>query len=130
MGSCLEMKETKKRKLESRGWKVGSTQDFLGLSDEEIAYIELKLALSNSLKEYRQKKGLTQEDVAKLISSSQSRVAKMEAGDPTVSLDLLVRSLFLLGATKEDIARHFAAGKERIAKKDQTTKRRSVLTGP
>lgn len=128
MGSCLEMKETKKRKLESRGWKVGSTQDFLGLSDEEIAYIELKLALSHSLKEYRQKKGLTQEDVAKLIGSSQSRVAKMEAGDPTVSLDLLVHSLFLLGATKEDIARRFASGKERIAKKTQTTRRPRVLT--
>jgi len=122
------MKETKKRSLESKGWKVGSTQDFLELSDEEMAYIELKLALSQRLKEHRQKKGLAQKDVAKLIGSSQSRVAKMEAGDPTVSLDLLVRSLFLLGATKEDMARCFTADKERIAKKAQTTRRPRVLT--
>ncbi len=123
------MKEMKKKKLETKGWKVGSTQDFLGLSDEEYAYIELKLALSRSLKERRQKKGLTQEDLAKLMGSSQSRIAKMEAGDPSVSLDLLVRSLLELGASKEDMARSFAAGDERVSKQPKTTRRPRVLTG-
>lgn len=123
------MKEAKKKKLESKGWKVGSTQDFLGLSDEEYAYIELKLALSRSLRERRQEKELTQDDVAKLMGSSQSRIAKMEAGDPTVSLDLLVRTLLELGATKEDMARIFAEGEEHIAKQTKTTKRSRVLTG-
>lgn len=123
------MKEMKKKKLETKGWKVGSTQDFLGLSDEEYAYIELKLALSRSLKERRQEKGLTQEDLAKLMGSSQSRIAKMEAGDPSVSLDLLVRSLLELGASKEDMARSFAAGDERVSKQPKTTRRPRVLTG-
>lgn len=122
------MKESKKKKLEAMGWKEGSTQDFLGLSDEEMAYIELKIALSRSLRERRQKSGLSQEAVAKLIGSSQSRVAKMEAGDPTVSLDLLIRSLFELGATREDMARSFAASKECAPKKAQTSRRPRVQT--
>lgn len=104
-----QMKKSKRKDLESKGWKTGSAQDFLGLSDEELAYIELKLALSQSLKERRQKQKLTQSELAKMLNSSQSRVAKMEAGDPKVSIDLLVRALFMLGATKKDVARSFAA---------------------
>jgi len=42
---------------------------------------------------------------AKLIKSSQSRLAKMEGGDPSVSLDLLIRSLLALGASNRDLAR-------------------------
>lgn len=105
----MAMDKSKKEKLKSKGWKIGSAQDFLGLSDEEIAYIELKLALSRSLKERRQKKKMKQLDLARLLKSSQSRVAKMEAGDPSVSIDLLVRGLFVLGATRKDVAKSFSA---------------------
>ena len=83
------MKAAKRKKLETKGWKVGSAADFLGLSDEEAAYIELKLKLANSLKAMRTKRHLTQAGLAKLINSSQSRVAKMETGDPSVSIDLI-----------------------------------------
>ena len=89
------MKQSKRARLESRGWKFGSAEDFLDLSDEEAAYIEMKLALSEKLKQRRQRKRMTQADLAKLVRSSQSRVAKMEAGDPTVSMDLLVKSLLV-----------------------------------
>ncbi|MFA5809937.1 MAG: helix-turn-helix transcriptional regulator [Thermoleophilia bacterium] len=106
------MKNSKRKDLESKGWKTGSAQDFLGLSDEELAYIELKLALSRSLKERRQKQTLTQSELAKMLNSSQSRVAKMEAGDPKVSIDLLVRALFVLGATKKDVAKSFTISVE------------------
>lgn len=99
------MKISKRKDLESKGWKTGSAQEFLDLSDEELAYIELKIALSQSLKERRQKQKLTQEELAKMLKSSQSRVAKMEAGDPKVSIDLLVRALFVMGATKKDVAK-------------------------
>ena len=75
------------------------------LSPAEIAYIEMKLALSNELRERRRRKRLTQGQLAKLIKSSQSRVAKMEAGDPEVSLDLLIKSLLALGASKKDLAK-------------------------
>ena len=99
------MKATKRKKLESKGWKVGSVEDFLELSSEEVAYIEMKHALSNSLKERRTKEKLSQVEVAKIFKTSQSRVAKMEAGDPSVSIDLLVKSLLALGASPKELAK-------------------------
>ncbi|MEQ8314637.1 MAG: helix-turn-helix transcriptional regulator [Gammaproteobacteria bacterium] len=102
------MKATKRKKLEAKGWKVGSVEDFLDLTPEEMAYIELKLSLSNSLKERRAKKKLSQVEVAKIVKTSQSRVAKMEAGDPSVSIDLLVKSLLALGASPKEVAKAIA----------------------
>jgi DNA-binding XRE family transcriptional regulator len=99
------MKQSKRAKLESKGWKIGSAEDFLGLSAEESAYIEMKLALSEKLKQCRERKRMTQAELAKLVSSSQSRVAKMEAGDPSVSIDLLVKSLLALGVSKKELGR-------------------------
>lgn len=99
------MKQSKRKKLESMGWKIGTTEEFLQLTPEESEYIEIKLNLSKSLKERRQRKNMTQEDLARLIKSSQSRVAKMEAGDPTVSIDLLIRSLLALGTDKSTLAK-------------------------
>jgi ribosome-binding protein aMBF1 (putative translation factor) len=105
------MNKTKKKELERRGWKVGSTSEFLGLSPEESRFIELKLTLSHWLRERREARNLSQVELAQRLRSSQSRIAKMEAGDPSVSLDLLVRSLFSLGATSRDLARVIAASK-------------------
>ncbi|HAJ76216.1 MAG TPA: transcriptional regulator [Gammaproteobacteria bacterium] len=102
------MKAAKRKKLEAKGWKVGSVEDFLGLSPEEVAYIELKHSLSNSLKERRTRKKLSQVEVAKIVKTSQSRVAKMEAGDPSVSIDLLVKSLLALGASPKEVAKAIA----------------------
>ncbi len=99
------MHERKKKKLEKTGWKVGTVAQFLDLTAEESAYIEMKLALSEKLKERRRQKKLTQTQLAKAIDSSQSRVAKMEAGDPTVSMDLLVKSLLALGVTRKELGR-------------------------
>jgi hypothetical protein len=97
------MKNSKRQKLERAGWSVGSTADFLGLSKEEESLIDMKLALANTLKARRQARKLTQSDIAKRIGSSQSRIAKMEVADNSVSLDLLVRSLLSLGATRQEI---------------------------
>ena len=98
------MNSTKRKSLEAKGWKVGSVQEFLDLSPEEVSYIEIKLALSKNLQDYRKAKRLTQTEFAKRIKTSQSRVAKMESGDPSVSIDLLIRSLFALGASKKRLA--------------------------
>ena len=102
------MRASKKAKLISRGWKVGDTKEFLDLSSEEAALIELRLKLAEGLKARRKRKRLTQQDLAAAVQSSQSRVAKMESGDPTVSIDLLMRSLIALGATRRDLARIIA----------------------
>lgn len=99
------MRRNKKERLEAKGWRLGTAQEFLGLSDEETAYVELRLRLAESLRRRRQKRKLSQTDLAKLLRSSQSRVAKMEGGDPTVSIDLLIRSLLALGASSRDLAR-------------------------
>jgi len=98
------MNSEKKRKLESNGWRTGSTQEFLGLSERESSYIELKLKLGENLKKIRLEKHLTQIDLAKLLRSNQSRIAKMEAGDPSVSIDLLIKSLLALGTSHQDLA--------------------------
>lgn len=105
------MNEQRRRRLEAKGWKFGSTQEFLGLSDEEVAYIDLKLRLARSLRELRQRRGLTQAELAKLLKSSQSRVAKMEAGESSVSLDLLIRSLLSLGTSTTELSRIIASRK-------------------
>lgn len=99
------MRESKKKRLEAKGWRVGNAADFLNLSPEEAAYVELKMKLSSKLREWRTRHRLTQGDLARRIKSSQSRVAKMEAGDPSVSLDLLIRTLLALGASSREIAR-------------------------
>jgi predicted XRE-type DNA-binding protein len=103
-----KMEKRKKKDLESKGYKVGSVEEFLGLSTEESEYIELKLALSDALAKRRKKSNLTQAQLAKMLKSSQSRVAKMEKGDPSVSVDLLVKSLLAMGANKESIAKAIA----------------------
>lgn len=96
------MREEKRRRLEAKGWKIGGVKEFLRLSDEEAAYIELKLRLAQNLRDRRR---ITQVELARTLKSSQSQVAKMESGDPSVSLDLLLRSLLPLGASNRELAK-------------------------
>lgn len=103
------MKKTKKKKLQSAGWRVGTPAEFLGLSPEEAAYVELKLALADYLTALRAQSGWTQTEVAKRLDSSQSRVAKMEAADPSVTVDLLLRALLTLGASRKELGRVIAS---------------------
>ena len=99
------MNKLKQKRIEKKGWEIGSTAEFLDLSEEESSYIELKLKLSANLKKLRTEKKLTQIELAKILKSSQSRVAKLEIGDPSVSLDLIIRSLLALGTSNKEIAR-------------------------
>lgn len=109
------MKNDKRARLEKKGWKVGDAADFLELSKEEAAFVELKLALSRSLKKRRQTKKWTQTQLAKAIGSSQPRVAKMESADSSVSVDLLIKALLSMGASRRDLAKAIAAPKARNA---------------
>ena len=102
------MKARKRKRLEAAGWRVGSAAEFLRLTPEEAALVEMKLNLARRLRDVRTNRGLSQEAMAKLLGSSQSRVAKMEAGDRSVSVDLLVRSLLLVGASRAEIAREIS----------------------
>jgi len=106
---------TKRAKLEARGWRLGDAQDFLELTDKELALIEMKQALGQELKKRRQLKRLSQAAFARRINSSQSRVAKMEAGDTSVSMDLLIKSLLELDISRKDLARSIDQSKRRTA---------------
>lgn len=102
------MDKAKKARLAKKGWRVGTVAEFLGLTPEESAYIEIKLSLARELKKVRLEKGMSQTDLASKMGSSQSRVAKMEGADPQVSLDLIVRSLLASGRRPREIARALA----------------------
>ena len=99
------MRKDARQRLERAGWAVGDAGAFLRLSDDERRFIETKLALATGLRRWREQLGMTQMEVAQRFGSSQSRVAKMESADQTVSTDLLLRSLFRLGASRRDVAR-------------------------
>ena len=101
------MKPSKKDKLNKAGWRVGTSTDFLQLSPEESAIIEIKLALSRNLRE-RRVAAMTQLELAQRIQSSQPRIAKAEKGDQSVSVELLIRAMLATGATPKDIGKVIA----------------------
>ncbi len=97
------MKTEKKRRLEAAGWRETTVRELLNLSTADVEYIEMKLVLSRRLRDARKRRRLTQIRAAALLNTSQSRLARMEAGDPSVSLDLLVRGLLALGVSSRDL---------------------------
>ena len=101
----MKMQQAKQKRLREAGWKVADASEFLELTNDEKDFIEMKLALGEALRAKRREKRISQVKLAALIDSSQSRVAKMEAADASVSLDLLVKSLLALGATRKELAK-------------------------
>lgn len=97
------MKTSKRKKLEAAGWKVGSASEFLELSDAEEMLVNMKLALAANVRTLREQLGITQQELAAKIGSSQSRIAKLEVADRSVSMELFVRSLAALGASRSQI---------------------------
>ncbi len=107
-GKNARMDKATKKKLEQAGWSTGDAKDFLELSEAEAAFIDMKLALAEDVRALRLDRHLNQTQVARILGSSQSRVAKMEAADSSVSIDLLIRSLLKLGAERKDVAKAVA----------------------
>jgi predicted XRE-type DNA-binding protein len=109
------MNNRKRKRLESAGWKVAGASEFLGLTEEEAAVVELKLALAIAVRQRRSRRSLTQQQLGRLLGSSQSRIAKMEAADPSVSIDLMVRCLLRLGASRMEVASYISGTQKRAA---------------
>jgi len=109
------MNKNKKSRLASKGWQVGDAGDFLDLTEEEAAFVDLKVALAQSLKKRRQARKWTQTQLANAIGSSQPRVAKMEGADPSVSIDLLIKALLSTGASRRDLANVISTPRARSA---------------
>lgn len=99
------MDKQKKIELEKKGFRIGSTADFLDLTPEEESYIEIRLDVSNLIKSQRKKRGWTQQQLAIAMGSSQSRIAKMEGNDPNTSLDLMIKALLRLGISKQELGK-------------------------
>ena len=109
------LKRNQHKRLVRAGWRTGDADDFLELSEEEVAYLELRLLLGESVRRLRTRTGLTQASFADRLGSSQSRVAKIEAGDPGVSLDLQVKAILALGTSRRELARIIGSTKPRAA---------------
>jgi ribosome-binding protein aMBF1 (putative translation factor) len=109
------MKPEKRKRLEAAGWRVGTAREFLELTDEEAALIQLKLDLARAVKAERMRRKITQEQLGEKLGSSQSRVAKMEGGDSSVSIDLLIRALLGLGVSRRDLVRHLSVSTSKHA---------------
>ena len=127
----MTMHASKRKKLEAAGYQVGDAAEFLALSPEEEALINMKVKLSKQLVELRKKGGLSQGALAKMIGSSQSRVAKMEACDPSVSMDLMFKSAFALGADQTKIGKFITslscgATKKRTAAEKAVTNKKAT----
>lgn len=105
------MKRAKREHLERRGYKITDTQRFLGLSDEEMAVIDLKISLIQKLRDVRKAAGVTQKQLAKLMKSSQSRVAMIEGGSSDASLELICKALFVLGVSSKELGKAISASK-------------------
>ena len=100
------MHRAKKARLEKKGWKVGTVQEFLGLSDEEAAYVEVRLRLATALRKRRQRAAPEPDGAWPVASVPVSRGSRRwRPADPSVSLDLLIRTLLALGASSRDLAR-------------------------
>lgn len=105
------MKKVKLEQLEKRGYKITDTQKFLKLSDEEMAVIDLKISLVKKLKQLRAVSGITQKQLAKLMGSSQSRVAMLESGSSDASLELICKALFILGISCKELGKTISAAR-------------------
>ena len=125
------MDKATRERLEAAGFRVGDAEDFLGLTDEERRLVELRLAVSRAVRRQREKLGVTQQQLAARLKSSQSRVAKIEAGAADVSLDLSFRALFAAGGGLADLVLTRADWKEkRTGKKRQPASRRAKVKVP
>jgi len=112
------MNKRKRERLEARGWRAGSAEEFLGLTSEEAALVALRLSLCKLTRELRVERGLTQSALAECMDSSQSRVAKIESCDSSVSFDLVFRSLVCLQASSDDYSRAFVQAESLRREKD------------
>jgi predicted XRE-type DNA-binding protein len=109
------MDEDKRKRLEEAGFRVGGIQEFLGLTDEEMAYIHLRSSVSDAVRARLRSSALSRYALAKRLEVTRSQVNSLAAGDPSVSLDLLVRALLATGATVLDIAEAIAPERVRAA---------------
>ena len=98
------MTKEKIKKLESMGFKVTTTRDWLQLSVEDEKVVEMRVALAAELEKMRKEAGLTQAQLAKKLGTRQSGVARMINNPDTVTIDNLIKAMVSMGASDSRIA--------------------------
>ena len=99
----MPLSAKKKARIRAMGGRVTTVEEWLDLTPQEVAIIDMKIRLGEELKAQRKKKRLSQEKAAKILKTSQGRVSKMERGQAT--LDQLAWSLLILGESKKKVGR-------------------------
>ena len=99
----MPVSEKKRARIKAMGGKVTDASEWLDLSVEDVAIIDMKIQLGEGLRALRKKNHLSQEMAAEMLHTSQGRVSKMEKGMAT--LDQLARCLLMMGHSKEALAR-------------------------
>jgi DNA-directed RNA polymerase sigma subunit (sigma70/sigma32) len=89
-------------RLAAGGWKSGSAAEFLGLSPEEEAIVEMRLALHKLLKECM--RHMTQKELAARMGLTAGRITQIMNGYET-SMEQTVRAILATGASLRDVAR-------------------------
>jgi DNA-binding XRE family transcriptional regulator len=112
------MDAKRKARLEAAGWKVGDYAEFLGLSPDERALVEMRLELARTIRELREGAGMTQKDLAVRLNTTQPRVVKIEAAASDVSMDVLMRGFLAVGGRVPKI--HKPAVKPRLRRTKTT----------
>ena len=90
-------------RIQTIGGRVTTVEEWLDLTAEEVAVIDMRIRLGEKLRERRRRAGLSQQRVARILGTSQGRVSKLEKGQ--ASLDQLARSLLALGGSRREAAR-------------------------
>lgn len=101
------MDAERKKKLEAAGWKFGDYADFLGMTPEEKAIVEIRLAATREMERLRAENPISQEELARRMGTKQPNVSKLFKNPGNATLDTLFRALLALGSTPKKIAALF-----------------------
>ena len=84
-------------------WVETDVEELLDLSAQDLVIVEFRAALAGALQQARGRQRLTREKAAKVIGTSQAQVARMEAGQSSITIDRLIKALTALGVPRPTI---------------------------
>ena len=101
------MDAERKKKREAADWKFGDYADFLDMTPEEKAVVEIRLAATREMERLRAENPISQEELARRMGTKQPNVSKLFKNPGKATLDTLFRALLALGSTPKKIAALF-----------------------
>ena len=92
------MDAAKRKKLELAGYRVyDDAADWLGLTDDEKKLLDVRMSVTQAIRDLRESLGLTQAQLAERLGSTQPRIANLELGQRGFSMDFAVKALLAMG---------------------------------